>query len=79
MTADRQRGDRHFRVIDTGIRDGRSNIAFDRALIEARKEEKIPDTIRFLRFRPAALVKGIYLMDTQRGIQPHSKKATLRT
>ncbi len=56
MTADRQRGDRHFRVIDTGIRDGRSNIAFDRALIEARKEEKIPDTIRFLRFRPAALV-----------------------
>jgi lipoate-protein ligase A len=56
VTADRQRGDRHFRVIDTGIRDGRSNIAFDRALIEARKEEKIPDTIRFLRFRPAALV-----------------------
>ena len=47
---------RPFRVIDTGIRDGRSNIAFDRALIEARKEDAIPDTIRFLRFRPAALV-----------------------
>ncbi len=47
---------RPFRVIDTGIRDGRSNIAFDRALIEARKVDAIPDTIRFLRFRPAALV-----------------------
>ncbi|MBT5039031.1 MAG: alpha/beta fold hydrolase [Rhodospirillaceae bacterium] len=53
MTVKRER---HFRVIDTGIRDGRSNIAFDRALIEARKEDAIPDTIRFLRFRPAALV-----------------------
>ncbi len=48
-----------FRVIDTGIRDGRRNIAFDQALIEARKDGAIPDTIRFLRFRPAALV-GIH-------------------
>ncbi len=50
------RGPRRFRVIDTGIRDGRSNIAFDRALIDARLAGEIPDTIRFLRFRPAALV-----------------------
>jgi lipoate-protein ligase A len=48
--------DRRFRVIDTGLRDGRSNIAFDRALIDARLDDAIPDTIRFLRFRPAALV-----------------------
>jgi lipoate-protein ligase A len=45
-----------FRVIDTGIRAGRANIAFDQALIEARKQGRIPDTIRFLRFRPSALV-----------------------
>jgi lipoate---protein ligase len=45
-----------FRVIDTGIRGGRANIAFDQALIEARKAGHIPDTIRFLRFRPTALV-----------------------
>jgi lipoate-protein ligase A len=45
-----------FRVIDTGIRGGRANIAFDQALIEARREGRIPDTIRFLRFRPTALV-----------------------
>ena len=51
--------DKQFRVIATGLRGGRANIAFDQALIEARREEKIPDTIRFLRFRPSALV-GIH-------------------
>jgi len=45
-----------FRVIDTGVRAGRANVAFDQALIEARKEGIIPDTIRFLRFRPSVLV-----------------------
>jgi lipoate-protein ligase A len=47
---------RLFRVIDTGLRDGRRNIAFDQALIEARRSGAIPDTIRFLRFLPTALV-----------------------
>ena len=47
---------RSFRVIDTGIRGGRANIAFDQALIEARRAGMIPDTVRFLRFRPSALV-----------------------
>ena len=48
-----------FRVIATGLRGGRANIAFDQALIEARRESRIPDTIRFLRFRPSALI-GIH-------------------
>lgn len=48
-----------FRVIDTGLRGGRANVAFDRALIEARRSRLIPDTIRFLRFTPSALV-GIH-------------------
>lgn len=47
---------RTFRVIDTGVRDGRRQIAFDQALIDARKRGLIPDTIRFLRFPPTALV-----------------------
>lgn len=47
------------RVIDTGLRTGRANVAFDQALIEARGAGLIPDTIRFLRFRPSALV-GIH-------------------
>lgn len=45
-----------FRVIDTGVDDGRRNIAFDRALIDARAVNEVPDTIRFLRFAPTALV-----------------------
>jgi lipoate-protein ligase A len=45
-----------FRVIDTGIREGRRQIAFDQALIEARQAGAIPDTIRFLRFPPTVLV-----------------------
>ena len=47
---------RIFRVIDTGLRDGRANIAFDQAMIEAHKAGDIPDSIRFLRFPPTALV-----------------------
>jgi len=45
-----------FRVIDTGVRDARQQIAFDQALIDARAAGEIPDTIRFLRFPPSALV-----------------------
>ncbi len=48
-----------FRVIATSLRGGRANIAFDQALIDARRDGKIPDTIRFLRFRPSALI-GIH-------------------
>ena len=45
-----------FRVIDTGVREGRRQIAFDQAMIDLRKAGAIPDTIRFLRFPPTALV-----------------------
>ncbi len=45
-----------FRIIDTGIREGRQNIAFDAALIEMRKAGRIEDTIRFLQFTPTVLV-----------------------
>lgn len=47
---------KRFRVIDTGIRGGRYNVAFDQALIELHRAKRIPDTIRFLRFKPTALV-----------------------
>ena len=45
-----------FRIIDTGVREGRSNIAFDAALIELRQRNEVTDTIRFLRFPPTALI-----------------------
>lgn len=45
-----------FRVIDTGVRDGRLQISFDAALIELHKAGRSPDTVRFLRFPPTALI-----------------------
>jgi lipoate---protein ligase len=54
-----------FRVIDTGLRGARANIAFDQALIEAHKAGLIPDTIRFLRFTPSALVGRHQCLDEE--------------
>ncbi len=45
-----------FRVIDTGLRTGRQNIAFDQAMIDAHLAGEIPDTIRFIHFKPVALL-----------------------
>jgi lipoate-protein ligase A len=45
-----------FRVIDTGLREGRANIAFDQAMIEAHQAGDVPDTIRFLHFPKTALI-----------------------
>jgi lipoate-protein ligase A len=45
-----------FRVIDTGVRSGRRQIAFDQAMIDAHRAGQITDSIRFLRFPPTALI-----------------------
>ena len=45
-----------FRVLDTGVLEGRLNIAIGQAIVEARQQEAVPDTLRFLRFPPTALV-----------------------
>lgn len=45
-----------FRVVDTGLLTGRENIALDNALLEARAAGEIGDTIRFISFKPCALV-----------------------
>jgi len=45
-----------LRVLDTGVLEGRLNIAIGQAIIEARQAGQVPDTLRFLRFPPTALV-----------------------
>jgi len=45
-----------FRVLDTGVMEGRLNIAIGQAIVEARQKDEVPDTLRFLRFPPTALV-----------------------
>lgn len=46
----------NWRLIDTGLRPAAQNIALSRALLEARRAEEIPSTLRFLRFAPTALL-----------------------
>jgi len=48
--------DKKLRVLDTGVMEGRLNIAIGQAIIESRQEGVVPDTLRFLRFPPTALV-----------------------
>jgi lipoate---protein ligase len=45
-----------FRVVDTGVREGRFNIALDQAMIELHQAGRIRDTLRFMRFPPTALI-----------------------
>ena len=45
-----------WRMIDTGLRPAAQNIALNRALLEARQADEIPNTLRFLRFTPSALL-----------------------
>jgi lipoate-protein ligase A len=45
-----------WRVIDTGLRGAAENLALNRAMLEARQHDEIPSTLRFLRFRPCALL-----------------------
>ncbi|MGV6820215.1 MAG: lipoate--protein ligase family protein [Parvularcula sp.] len=45
-----------FRVTDTGLRSGRENIAFDQAMVDAHQNGEIPDTLRFIGFKPVVLV-----------------------
>ncbi|MHB1665021.1 MAG: lipoyl protein ligase domain-containing protein [bacterium] len=44
-----------FRVIDTGLKDFSYNIAMDKAMLDLRKDNIIPDTLRFLTFKPCTL------------------------
>ena len=46
----------NWRLIDTGLRPAAQNIALSRALLEARRADEIPSTLRFLRFTPTALL-----------------------
>ena len=45
-----------FRVVDTGVLEGRFNIAIDQAMVEEHQAGRIPDTFRFMRFPPTALI-----------------------
>ena len=45
-----------WRLVDTGVRRAAENFAFNRAILEARKQGVVPSTLRFLQFPPSALL-----------------------
>jgi lipoate-protein ligase A len=45
-----------WRLLDTGLRPPAENFAINRALLESHAAGESPDTLRFLRFTPSALV-----------------------
>ena len=45
-----------WRLVDTGLRPAAQNIALDRALLEARRADEIPSTLRFARFPRCVLI-----------------------
>lgn len=49
-----------IRVIDTKALSAAENMALDEAILEAREENLIPDTIRFLSFRPHCALVGFF-------------------
>lgn len=47
---------RPLQVLDAGLASGRFNIALDQAMLELHQAKRIPDSLRFIHFRPSALV-----------------------
>ncbi|MGZ8891012.1 MAG: lipoyl protein ligase domain-containing protein [Nitrososphaeraceae archaeon] len=49
-----------IRVIDTGYLSASENMCLDEAMLQAREEESIPNTIRFLSFNPHSALVGYF-------------------
>jgi lipoate-protein ligase A len=47
-------------LLDTGRRSAAENIALDEAILRARSESLIPNTLRFMQFSPHAVLVGIH-------------------
>ncbi len=48
-----------WRILDTGLRSPSQNVALDRALLEARRTEEIPTTLRFCRQTACVLLGAL--------------------
>ncbi len=49
-----------WRLLDTGLRSAAENMALDDIILECRARNLSPDTLRFLRFKPAAVLVGYH-------------------
>jgi lipoate-protein ligase A len=49
-----------WRLLDTGVRDAAENMCLDKAVLEARARDEVPNTIRFLQFSTPAVLVGYH-------------------
>lgn len=56
---------RNFRLIDSGVREGRLQIAYDAALTELHSQDLAPDTVLFMRFPPTVLIGRHQIMQSE--------------
>ncbi|MEM2884165.1 MAG: biotin/lipoate A/B protein ligase family protein, partial [Nitrososphaerales archaeon] len=49
-----------WRLLDTGLRSAAENMALDDIILECRSRNLVPDTLRFLRFKPPAVLVGYH-------------------
>ena len=51
---------KELRLLDTGMMTATQNIALDDILLQLRNDDKIPDTLRLLQFKPHAVLVGFH-------------------
>ncbi len=49
-----------WRLLDTGVADAATNMCLDKAVLEARAQDRVPNTLRFLQFSPPAVLVGYH-------------------
>ncbi len=49
-----------WRLLDTGLNDAFYNMAFDEAIVVARSQDLVPNTIRLFRWKPSAVSIGYF-------------------
>ncbi|MEM2910387.1 MAG: DUF116 domain-containing protein [Nitrososphaerota archaeon] len=59
---------RQWRFVDTGLRPASENIALDDVILECKARSLVPDTVRFLRFSPPAVLVG-YHQDVEQEVR----------
>ncbi len=64
-----------WRLLDTGQRTAVENIALDHVLLKAKNKDDIPNTVRFLQFKPHAVLLGYHQSPEQELRVDFCKKA----
>ncbi len=49
-----------WRLLDTGVRSAAENMALDDVILECKSAGKVPNTLRFLQFKPPAVLVGYH-------------------